>query len=138
MFHNIEGLLRKQRNLELTQIVKEYDIIGLVETWIPDKTEYKSLNHIVFNNTGEKIHNLGRVSGGISLLISNNSNLHVRKLESESKKILWTEIQLKNNIIILGIAYNPHKTQNITTQTYSKSWKKKSINLKKNTNAQNF
>ena len=107
MFHNIEGLLRKQRNLELTQIVKEYDIIGLVETWIPDKTEYKSLNHIVYNNTGEKIHKLGRVSGGISLLISNNSNLHVRKLVSPTKKILWAEINLKNDIIILGIAYNP-------------------------------
>ena len=112
LFHNIEGLLRKQKNLELTQIFNNYDIIGFVETWLPNNIEFKSNNHKVFNISADKKHPTGRASGGISLLISNQSKLTVNKLESESKKILWAEIQLKNNIIILGIAYNPPQNSN--------------------------
>ena len=112
LFHNVDGLLRNQRNLELTQIFNTYDIIGFVETWLPANIDFKSHNHKVLNNSREKKHPTGRVSGGTSLLISNHSKLSVNKLESESKKILWAEIQLKNNTIILGIAYNPPQNSN--------------------------
>jgi hypothetical protein len=102
-------LARKIHDPDFIDIIKQYDVILLSETWISTNT------HINLNITGYNCDHLygnktsytrkGRYSGGISIYFKDSLNNFVKIIEKIQNGILWVELdkslfEFKENVYI--------------------------------------
>ena len=111
MSWNCEGLKNKVKSSDFINYVKEFCIIGLIETWCERGMNFQLPGYLCFSQNVEKRNRTGRVSGGISVFVK--EHFHANKLDGECQEVLWVKIELGGNLkIIFGEIYNPPESSN--------------------------
>ena len=100
-------------NLEL---LKNYDIIGLCETWKTDLSEYTDIlqDYHCYSSKSHKVNRYGRASGGIAVLIKNNFVKYVKRLYRDYDKAVFllidSGIGLDKDLIYVSTYIQPENS----------------------------
>ena len=108
-FINVNGLFRKSQYPDFIEFIENYDIIGITESNMNEHDELELDNFTLLKTKGRQ--SSIKTSGGITVLVKNKIKKYVRFIPSESKFVLWVEVN-KNylssqNRLIIGTVYLP-------------------------------
>ena len=106
---NIEGLKTKRGNVEIRELVEEWDIVGLVETWLDEDYKGSWDGYVWFEKKGKRFSNKGRSSGGIMVLVKEKWKKKVKRIRIEEEGVIWILIEIERETLAVGITYNPPK-----------------------------
>ena len=101
---NVRGLNSPSKLRSLFNIINNYDIIALTETFFhADSPEVQHANYLPIFRRDRP----GRSGGGVAVLVS-NSLVSIRKpeLELPNLEMLWVEIVSRTKLLV-GVCYRP-------------------------------
>ena len=105
---NIRSLNQDKLRHIRADIANDFDIIALSETFLNYSTPSDNLVVPVFHDITRRDRSLGRPGGGVALYCSQSVTLTRRNdLEVSEIEILWAEIRIHNNKLLLGVVYRP-------------------------------
>ena len=90
---NIEGLCSKLEDHNLIEELGNYDIITLVETWLPTNRNIDLPGFYAFSKNRVKHKLAKRHSGGITVLIRTQLKKGVTFLSSKSTQFVWFQLK---------------------------------------------
>ena len=74
----VEGLVKKIKDHEILDSIKQYDFITLVETWVSGKISVDTEGYYCFNKSRKKAEKAKRYSGGISVMVKKSLRKDVK------------------------------------------------------------
>ena len=111
---NIEGLSTKLDDTDLISIISNFDIISLVETWLPYGQKFDIPGFYSFSKCRKKLsHRSCRSSGGISILVKSCLKKGIKILDKDSdEEFVWwrldkTFFKLLHDIFICSVYIPP-------------------------------
>ena len=111
---NIEGLTNKLDNPDFISKIKDFDLISLVETWLPYGNQKINIDgyYSFSKHRKQKAQNARRNSGGITILVKSSVKKGIKFLDRESnEEFVWWKLEksfLKpNSDIFICSAYVP-------------------------------
>ena len=111
---NIEGLSTKLDDTDLISIISNFDIISLVETWLPYGQKFDIPGFYSFSKCRKKLsHRSCRSSGGISILVKSCLKKGIKILDKNSdEEFVWwrldkTFFKLLHDIFICSVYIPP-------------------------------
>ena len=92
---NVEGLKRKLEDEDFLREIYKYDIIVLVETWLPvNQNESVHVEGFFsFSTHRKKNPRARRSSGGISVLVRTCYRKGIKFLQNEREEFLWCKLE---------------------------------------------
>ena len=103
---NVRGLLSNWHQVEFISFIKQFDVIGLVETWATNVNSFNLQGFTCFESIRKKTATRGRPSGGIACLVKQTLCKFVTRLDSDLIDVIWLKLDLPNNPpIIMGTVY---------------------------------
>lgn len=107
-FLNIEGLIQKISNGELQEVLKDYEILCLAETWLDPKRKIDIKGYRCFRKEKLKNKKFGRHPGGLMILVHERFKGKVSEIKSVLEEIIWLRVEGKKESpeLIIGGCYS--------------------------------
>ena len=108
--YNVDGLSKEKFEELFKQVLCDYDVIVLLETFANSHNQYVRDDYVSYTKIRKRNLLAKRNSGGILIMIRKNIDMHFKVLKSISEDILWlrcTDLFLGGDIIIGGIYCSP-------------------------------
>ena len=112
--YNVEGLKSKLNDPSFLDMIKEYDVIVLLETWLDGKQSLNIDGFWDYSQIRPKHEKAIRFSGGITILIKSCFRPGT-KLVTDEEGFIWFKLlksffKLDNDIFICATYIPPHNT----------------------------
>ena len=87
--------------------VREYDIVGVTETWLNENDSVNSTNIKGYHSAIRKDRQ-DRIGGGVAIFIKNNlAAEHVGDLDVPGLEAVWAVVNTGRHRILVGVIYRP-------------------------------
>ena len=115
---NVEGLRSMLGNKAFIELIQQWDVVGLVETWIEEKHKVNIIGYDVYGEMGKRRSNRGRSSGGIMVLVKEKLRNKVKQIQLKTEGMVWLLMEAKEEVIVMGFMYNPPKGSNFENNEF--------------------
>ena len=116
---NINGLKQKLKDEKLRNFLKQYDVIGLQETWGEEKDEFAAWlpGYKAFVKAGQRTSKYGHCSGGVIVFVKDTLADSVVELKTGNEFCIF--LQFKREVfnldrnVLLGFVYIPPENSKV-------------------------
>jgi len=120
----VNGLARKLSDSDFYDIINDYDIVFLSETWLSNNSHINldiqgfHSEHLLGNNAINT--RKGRYSGGLSLYYKQTLNNHIKIVEKDQHGIMWVKLckdlfDFQQDVYICNVYIPPNNSNVIDT-----------------------
>lgn len=103
-YWNVEGVKKKLIDKDFMMYLRNFDLIGLGETWVDD--EFVITGFKGFFKVKNKRGNRGRMPGGIALFVKEGRGNQGTVVENKLQECLWVRVKYEELDLIVGVVYN--------------------------------
>ena len=108
--YNVDGLSKEKYEIICKQVIVNYDVVVLVETFASAKQQYTCEGYVSYAQVRKRNVGAKRNSGGVLIMVRSEIATHCKLLTTSSVDILWLRIIdlcTEGNIILGGIYCSP-------------------------------
>ena len=103
--YNVDGLSKEKYEIICKQVIVNYDVVVLVETFASAKQQYTCEGYVSYAQVRKRNVGAKRNSGGVLIMVRSEIATHCKLLTTSSVDILWLRIIdlcTEGNIILGG------------------------------------
>ena len=129
--YNIDGLLSKMCDSTFLNFVNDYDIVCLVETFMPENTLPQKIfpSFKVFFTPAFKLSKQGRCSGGVIVLVKKTFVPFIEEIKTNANNMITLHIRIEINRMVKSLIFVATYIQPVGSTYYENVINKNGINI---------